>query len=112
MAKWKQLQGIANNIASQFATSCEHYDWMMSENNVHEVRIDLLAETVEPTLFDISRNIQLIHLCAQNLKPLLDSQYGEPVDEVLLQMTRSADGLADIELTIRTEDGRVIVGHP
>lgn len=112
MAKWKQLRGIANNIASQFATSCEHYDSMISENHVHEVRVDLLAETVEPALFDIPRNIQLIHLCAQNLKPLLDSQYGKPIDEVLLRMTRSADGLADIELTIRTADGRVIIGHP
>jgi len=112
MAKWKQLRGIANNIASQFAASCEHYDLMMSENDVHEVRIDLLAETVEPALFDIPRNIQLVHLCAQNLKPLLDSQYGEPVDEVGLLMTLSVDGITDIELTIRTADGRVIIGHP
>jgi hypothetical protein len=74
MAKWKQLRGIASNIASQFATSCEHFDFMMAENEVREVRIDLLAETVEPKSFDIYRNMKLINLCAQRLKNLIESQ--------------------------------------
>ena len=88
MARWKQLKGIANSAAHQFNASREYFDIMMRENRIDEVRIDMLSETVEPELFNIPRNMNLIHLCAANLQRLIAEQYGQPVESATLNLTQ------------------------
>lgn len=105
MARWKQLKGIAGGIAHQFNASREYFDFMMRENRIDEVRIDMLSETVEPELFNIPRNINLIHLCATNLRRLLSEQYGHPVESATLHLTP-----ADTQLIITATDGRIVSG--
>jgi hypothetical protein len=78
---------------------------MMRENRIYEVRIDMLSETVEPELFNIPRNINLIHLCATNLQRLLTEQYGEPIASATLYLTP-----ANTKMVLVTPDGRTVPG--
>ena len=105
MARWKQLKGIANSAAHQFNASREYFDIMMRENRIDEVRIDMLSETVEPELFNIPRNMNLIHLCAANLQRLIAEQYGQPVESATLNLTP-----VDTKLVLVTPDGRTVPG--
>lgn len=104
------LRGIAYNVAHVFAGSCEHYANMACEHQVRNVEIDLLADDIEPIVFDIRRNRILAERCGRMLadqvartigiklqaaRLVLDSRFDEP-----------ADGMVDAFVTVTITDDR------
>ena len=85
MGNAKQLNGIARNIAHKFAYSAEHFAWLSRQKKSPEIIINLMDGGITPAAhFTISRNMNLVSACMENLHLLIEKQYAKPIASAVL----------------------------
>ena len=109
MGNAKQLNGIARNIAHKFAYSAEHFAWLARQQKTPEIVINLVDGKVTPSNFTISRHMNLVSACMENLHLLIEKQYAKPIASALLTVRfqpgeKTMSG--SFNLTIVLPDGR------
>jgi len=65
------LNGVARNVAHKFSASANYFAYMAYMHKIQRIRINLLSGKIEPGIFHIDRNNNLVEMCMKNLQTML-----------------------------------------
>jgi len=71
MSRIQILNGVARNVAHKFSASANHFAYMAYIHKIQSIRIDLLSGIINPGIFHIDRNNNLVEMCMNNLQTMI-----------------------------------------
>jgi hypothetical protein len=112
----KQLNGIAASMAQKFAASAEHFAYLAALYSKSKIEINLMTSEISPVAFNIERNRNLVRMCVDNLRALVDedelsqatliAQFNYETDD---QRSSIRSGMIEVRLVTRA--GKEATGY-